>query len=221
MATDDEDKLDPKVKDFIDAATRAELERWFGLPSFAEVADKPEPPKPEDPDVIRVREQRQKAMESVDPVFLEAIRVRFEGKGESLILFQAKLSLRVDPDLALFDYAMAERQASIAEPREVEISEELRDDLKDCTPQAILRDLHRPEIDFDKTFEIVDMSAEQKLDIVAEVKAAMTTNWKLPPLEQLPFREACTLVAEVVALRRTPWPALVLSQKLPNRRVTE
>ena len=221
MATDDEDKLDPKVKDFIDAATRAELERWFGLPSFEVAAEKGEAPKPEDPDVIKVREQREKAIAAVDPALLEALRARFEDKGESLIRFQSTLSLRVDPDLALFDYAMVERQASIADPREVEISEELRDDLKDCTPQALLRDLHRPEIDFDKTFEIIDMSAEQRLDIVAEVKAAMGTNWKLPPLEELPFKEACTLVAEVVALRRTPWPALVLSQNLPNRRVTE
>jgi hypothetical protein len=221
MATDDADKLDPKVKDFIDAATRAELERWFGLPSFEVTAEKAKPPKPEDPEVVKVREQRAKAMAAVDPALLEALRVKFEDKSESLIRFQAQLSLRVDPEIALFDHAMVERQASIAEPREVEISEELRDDLKDCTPQAILRDLHRPEIDFDKTFEIVDMSAEQRLDIVAEVKAAMSTNWKLPPLDELPFKEACTLVAEVVALRRTPWPKLILSQKLPNRRVTE
>lgn len=219
MGTDDE--LDPKVKDFIDAATRAELERWFGLPSFAEVAEKAEAPPAEDPDVVKVREQREKAIAAVDPALLEALRVRFEEKSESLIKFQSQLRLRVDPDLPLFDYAMVERQAAIADPREVEIPEELRDDLRDCTPQAILRDLHRPEIDFDKTFEIIDMSAEQKLDIVAEVKAAMSTSWKLPPLEDLPFKEACTLVAEVVALRRTPWPALVLSQTLPNRRVTE
>ena len=217
MATDD-DKLDPKVKDFIDAATRAELERWFGLPSFAEVGAQAAP-SPEDPEMVAVRERRDKAIAAVDPALLELLLERFEDKG--LIRFKESIALRVDDTVPLFDYAMLDRLSSIAEPREVESSEQLSDDLKDCTPQAILRDLHRPEIDFDKTFEIVDMAAEQWIDIVAEVATAMATSWKLPPLEELPFRAACALVAEVVALRRTPWPALVLSQHLPNRRVTE
>ena len=34
------------------------------------------------------------------------------------------------------------------------------DQLEDNTPQALLRDLHRPEIDFQKTFDIVDMAAK-------------------------------------------------------------
>ncbi|MEJ7603499.1 MAG: hypothetical protein WKG01_36775 [Kofleriaceae bacterium] len=156
MATDDHDKLDPKVKDFIDAATRAELERWFGLPSY-EVAGQKAEPSPEDPEMVAVRERREKAIAAVDPVLLEALRARFEDGPASLIQFKESIKLRIDETVPLFDYAMVERQASIADPREVEISEELRDDLKDCTPQALLRDLHR--IDFDKTFEIVDMAA--------------------------------------------------------------
>jgi len=223
MATDDDDQLaDPKVKDFLDAATRADLERWFNLPSFEVAAENAPPPPPEeDPDIVRIREQRAKAMAAVDPALLEALHQRYEGQSDSLIHFTASLTIHADPDIALFDQRMVERQSLIAEPREVEISEELRDDLKDCTPQAILRDLHRPELDFEKTFEMIDPAADMKLDIVAEVATAMATSWKLPQLEELPFREGRKLIAEVVALLRSPWPALVLSRTLPNRRVTE
>ncbi|HEY0251644.1 MAG TPA: hypothetical protein VGC41_08960 [Kofleriaceae bacterium] len=103
---------------------------------------------------------------------------------------------------------MAERGHQLAEPREVEISEELRDDLKDCTPQALLRDLHRPKTMFEKSFEVVDFAAEQTLDIVAEVDAAMKMNLKLPPLASSPFEEERLLLAQDRAHRRAPWTAI-------------
>jgi hypothetical protein len=125
--------------------------------------------------------------------------------------------VRVDPSVALFDTAMIARQ--IAEPREVEVPEELRDDMKDVTPQALLRDLHRPELSFDKTFEIVDVAAEQRLDIVAEVDAAMKASWKLPPLGASPWREAAALVDAIRADERRSW--VELAKTLPNRTVEE
>jgi len=154
---------DKTVKELLDAATRAELERWFGLPSFtqAEEARAAKPPEA-DPDIMAARERRQKAIEAVDPAMLEAHRRRVEPP-DDLIRFKATIDVVVDPGMALLDHAMIER-GTIAEPREVEIPEELREDLRECAPQALLRDLHRPELDFDKSFEIIDHAAEGRVD---------------------------------------------------------
>jgi hypothetical protein len=209
--------LDQTVKQLLDAKTLADLERWFGLPSFQELADKGQPP-PEDPEVEAVRERRAKAIAAVDPEMLEAHRRRTE-RGDSLIRFQAVIDVRVDPSIARVDLDRIERHHTIAEPREVEIPEPLRDDLNECTPQAILRDLHRPEMYFDKVFEIVDMAAEQRLDIVAAVDDAMRTNWKLPPFGCSLAAEGRALIAELKEERMRSIAHFL--PQLPNRRVTE
>lgn len=220
MPPDDEPKVKQLLEgtalsEVVDAATQRELERWFGLPSFDQLAEQP-PPPPEDAELALLRERRDKALAAIDPAMVERHRVRTEVHPETLLRFAATIDVRVDPDIALFDLAMIER--AIAEPREVEIPEELRDDLKECTPQALLRDLHRPELEFTKQFEIVDAAAEQRLDIVAEVASAMATSWKLPPLGVSPWQETRTLLAEVRAERGKPWVD-VLRLPLPNRRV--
>jgi hypothetical protein len=218
MAPDD-DPDDKKVKDLITEGTRADLERWFGLPSFTELAEGGTP-APEDPEMVAVRERRDQALAAVDPALVERIRQRTEVQPETLLELELTLEVRIDPGVALFDPSMAERAATIAEPREVEIPEALRDDLKDCTPQALLRDLHRPELDFDKTFELVDVAAEQRMDIVAEVASAMRTSWKLPALGRSPFREYRELFDELRRERAQPWPELFASLPLANRKVT-
>jgi hypothetical protein len=221
----DDDRPEPKVKELlagapleevVDLATKAELERWFGLPSFTELAEKGVE-LPEDPEVAAIRERRIKAIAAVDPALLEWMRIRNEVNPESLITFSADIDVRVKLDMTLIDQTMAERGHMIAEPREVEISEALRDDMKDVAPQALLRDLHRPELEFDKTFEIVDVEAERRIDAVAEVAKAMATSWKLPPLEQLPFEQERRRLAEDREIRRRPWREL----PMPNRRVSE
>lgn len=222
MSTDDE----PKVKELlagaslervVDETTQRELEKWFQLPSFAEVAERA---SEEDPEIAAVRARRARACAEVDPALLESIHVRTELNPETLIRFKPVIDIVVREDVALFDYTMADKGYSIAEPREVEISEELRDDLHDVTPQALLRDLHRPETEFEKVFEVVDMAAEQTLDIVAEVRDAMATSWKLPPLGPSPFEEERRGLAEDrTTILRRPWIDIVRNR--PNRRVQE
>jgi hypothetical protein len=219
MAPDDE----PKVKELlagaslesvVDEAAQRELEKWFQLPSFDQAA---EARSDEDPEVAEVRERRARACAAVDPALLETIHVRTEVTPETLLRFEARIDVRIREDIALFDYAMAEKGHAIAEPREVEIDDELKDDLREVTPQALLRDLHRPETEFDKLFEVVDMAAEQRFDIVAEVATAMATSWKLPPLGPSPFEEERRGLALDRENRRRPWTELPMS----NRRVSE
>jgi hypothetical protein len=214
MATDDDDR---KVKDLLDPATEADLARWFGMPSFDQLAEQ----KPEvvDEEMQAVIARRDKALASVDPAFVERLRVRNEERPLSLLKFEAMIDVRVDERFGTLDETMVERAASIAEPREVEISDELRDDMKDCTPQALLRDLHRAEFDFDKQFEIVDFAAEQRFDIVAEVAQAMATRWKLPELGASPLAESEAILAGARAHRRRPWTEFL--PDLRRRRVSE
>lgn len=218
MATDGSDD-DRKAKDILegelDPATRADLERWFGLPSFDELKEKGIDVVAEDPQFAEARERQARALAAVDPAMLEWHRRRTDPP-EDLIRFVPNLEVRIDPTITLLDETMG--LSSVAEPREVEIPEPLRDDLRDCTPQALLRDLHRPEIDFDKTFEVVDMAAEQTLDIVAEVRTAMATNWKLPPIEGSPFLESRAVWLEFHRELRASWAPLLSAHPLPNRR---
>jgi len=214
---DDERKAKDVLEGELDPATRADLERWFGLPSFDELRATGVKIEDEDPQFAEVRERQARALAAVDPALLAEITQRTEPR-DDMIIFHPNLEVRVDPSIALLDLEMVE--SIVAEPREVEISEALRDDLKDCTPQAILRDLHRPEIDFEKIFEIVDMAASQTLDIVAEVRTAMRTSWTLPPLVGSPLVEANGVMAQLLRDRRRPWGPLFAEQPLPNRRWT-
>src|SRR6202012_2251955 len=125
---------------------------------------------------------------NVDPQLVEAHRKRVEVE---MIPARPPVKLQLRDSIAMMDLVNVEPPAAaIAEPRERELPEELRDGLNDCTPQALLRDLHRPESFYEKQFEIVDMAAEQRMDIVAEVDAAMRASWKLPPLGVSPATEA-------------------------------
>jgi hypothetical protein len=210
---------DKKVKDVLDAVTLAELQKWFSLPTFEQAAEQQPAPREDDAELVASRERRDKALAAIDPALLDRIMFRIETRPETLLQFAATIDVQIDPEMAFFDQKMADSVATFAEPREVEISDELKDDLRDCTPQALLRDLHRPETDFDKTFEIVDTAAEQRFDIVAEVASAMRTSWKLPPLDDSPWVQSRRLLDEVRADRKRPWVDAL--KNMPNRRVRE
>ena len=216
---------DRKVKDLLDPRTRADLERWFALPSFEQLADEGKQPAPpdEDPEVVAVRERREKAIAAVDPQLLAAHVARM-ATCEGMTVFAYTLETRVDPDMGMVDRALIDRQGSIADPREIELPQELEDDLRECAPQAILRDLHRPELDFEKTFEIVDIAAEQRLDIVAEVRAVMATRYEIDisALGPSASHEARAQLRELRdLLRDQPWPRVLATATLANRRVEE
>jgi hypothetical protein len=218
---------DPKAKDVIaqgtalplDLATQRELERWFGLPSFVELAEQGRVAAPPmDPEMAEVIERRDRALAAVDPALLDEIRLRTDDVAP-IMVFTPNIDVMIDENVALFDHGMVDRAITIAEPREVEIPDALIDELKECTPQALLRDLHRPELYFDKQFEIVDVAAEQRLDIVAEVRSAMATSWKLPAFGRTPVAESRELIDGVRSDRRRPWTDVL--PHLPNRTVTE
>ncbi len=210
----------------VDDVTRAELERWFGLPSYTQIEEGDIPKGAEpiaiDPEVAAVRERRERAIAAVDPRMLDEMAARAQRLATPRHE-RPEVVLHVREDMPIADLDAIERGHRIAEPREVELPVEMQDDLKTCAPQALLRDLHRPELEFEKTFEIVDMAADQKMDIVALVDEAMRTAWRLTgeDVARSPKAEATAAIAEIRAERRRPWPKLWTARPLPNRTVSE
>ena len=217
MATDDDDK---RVKDVLGETNLAELQRWFGLPSYTALEEEGKTAQlPADDPYKEARERREKAIAAVEPWFLEAIHRRHE-KPWSLITFEAIIDVKVKVDMELFDESMATTRAA-AEPRELERPESIEDDLKDRTPQALLRDLHRVESYFDRQYEVYDSEAHQRFNIVDEVARMMATNLKLPPLDELPGTDLRVMMADTIEERARPWRELPKRNRMVNRRIEE
>jgi hypothetical protein len=221
--TDDND--DRKAKDVIDAATQRDLERWFGLPTFTQLEDEgkqAQVPTPDiDPEMAAVIARRDKALANVDPAFLASIYARHDHSADDIIVFERTIDVRVaETNFGAVDDQLVQRAGSLAEPREYEPSDELREDMKDCTPQAMLRDLHRPEKYFDKELVRPDLEEEglAPIDVVKVVKTAMTTRWTLPEPDP-PLVEAERLWTAVRNERRRNW--LEYLPALRNRSTTE
>ena len=218
MSSDDAPGDDRKVKELLDPATRADLERWFSLPSFDQLAERAEPPRPApaepDPQQVAARERRAKALANVDAGFLESIHARRPAES-TLIHLPPPLAPRFDGDVSVVDEALLAHAGTLADPREVEIPDPLREDLRVCTPQALLRDLHRPETTFTKSFELIDPAADLRLDASAAALTAMTTRWKIDVPDRTIGQEAyATLRALRVELGQ-PWAQI----QTPRRRV--
>ena len=217
------DNDDKTVKELIDAATRAELEKWFSLPSFQQLAEQEaaaaaRPPSAQEQERAAYIAKVDAALAAVDPKMLEA-HGRRVARLSAQKAFTAVIDTHVDPSIMKFDETMTEQAHTIAEPRTYEMPTDRAENLAEATPQALLRDLHRPELFFEKTFEVLDVAEQSRVDrnaIIAEALAFRRAS--LDRRESL-FREARALVLEVRKDRRRPWIELI--QHMRNRRVKE
>jgi hypothetical protein len=154
---------DPKGhSDALDADTLAELQRWFGLPSAMDLP----PPEPEPEQLTR----REEALAAVDPAFLSYLH-RIANR-VPLMMEEPSLELRAKETLATTPERFT-AAANLGEPREVEISYLLTDDLKEVVPQALLRDLHRVEEYFGLYYELTKVS-EGIPNVRRDIQAAIT-----------------------------------------------
>jgi len=215
---DNNDNDDKKVKDLLDSGTRADLERWFGMQSFQALAEQGIQPQPrtDDPEVVARRKRQDEALAAVDPALLERHRRRIAAMSDPIKPLP-QIAVRVDPSIAQLDASMIEQRASVAEPREIERPDYIADALAERTPQALLRDLHRPELDFELRLERSDAIAEYLTDPEASVTAIMKTSLRLPRSGVTPFQENRALLRELRDERRQPW----INIEMPLRRVTE
>lgn len=237
MAPDDDDKpsrpsLDPKVKELlerdqgksleqiVDEKTAAELQRWFGMPSFEQLEEEGKAPPLTSPEEAAEIEKRAETLAAVSDWMLAALDYRHHHAWD-VIMFKPMIDVRIDPEMPMFNDSGLARLRVNGEVREVERPSDIEEELKDQTPQALLRDLHRSEETFDKQFEIRDEVAEQAVDATVEVRAAMATSWKLPNLGDPPGVALRKIFAQVRADLHVPWANIPTTVELPNRRVTE
>jgi hypothetical protein len=212
------DPNDKTVKQLIDSGTRADLERWFGLPSYEALAEQgihPQPPA-EEPRYAERRRRQDAAVAAVDPALLEAHRRRTDKMADALKP-ATEVALRLDLDIVQLDTAMIAQRGAIAEPRDVERPSDIEGALSDCTPQALLRDLHRSELDFERAFEHADLLESYRIDVAANIDEAMATSTRLGPPQTSLFAEGCVLLQALRAELQLPWHTI----ETPRRRVTE
>lgn len=233
--TDERDK-DPKVKAlverdpseplerFVDAETAAQLERWFGLPSFAQVeaGEVPAPPPPPEDPYAEVRERRRKLLADVDMNLVETIENRHAPRDISM--FTPSLE-PYDGTIGLVDVAYAETRASLADERWCERPGDIVDALAESAPQALLRDLHRLETEFSRSWGSQDdwMYEAAKpepllVDISEKVDAIMRIRYRM---ERIHPPDIAHLLDETRADIDKSWVDVANSGALYNRRVTE
>jgi len=236
MAPDDDKpsrpSLDPKVKELlerdqgksleqiVDEKTAAELQRWFGMPSFEQLAEEGKPPPLTSPEEAADIEKRAETLAAVSDWMLAGLDYRHHHAWD-LIMFKPTIDVRVDPEITLFKDAPLARLRVQGEVRDVQRPHDIEAQLTDQTPQALLRDLHRSEETFDKQFEILGEVAELVVDAVGEVRTAMATSWKLPSLGDPSGVALRKIFAQVREDLHVPWADLPKLVDMPNRRVTE
>lgn len=230
----DDDPKDPKVKDLVerdrsqpleelvDPATAAQLERWFGLPSFAQV-EAGEVKLVEDPEVVAIRERRQRLAEEIDPAFLAALDKRYT-LPEGTFKFVPEIE-PFNTRMALFDATRYLVEGDVLpEERTYDTPEDIYDALKENAPQALLRDLHRPETDFDQPVDEFWQEEEQEappplvMDIAARTREAINFRFEFQPFEPI---DASRLREDFLSEVRAPWPEVLTRARLVNRRVSE
>lgn len=134
-------RVSSEAREELDPETLAQLAAWFGAPLATPAGA---PARPEGP--LSKREEaalrRQRALDAVDRAFLDALESKWT-QGNTLLRVTRPLGQpRRSP--SRFDLDVWRLQAS-DELREAERPEDISDALKEPTPQAVLRDLHRPD----------------------------------------------------------------------------
>jgi hypothetical protein len=133
-------RVSPADREELDPETVAQLAAWFGTPVATPAATPRSDAPPDKRQQAALR--RQQALDAVDRTFLAALESKWMS-GDALLRVNRPVS-QPPRSPSRFDLDVWKLQAS-DEVREAERPEDISDALKDSTPQAVLRDLHRPE----------------------------------------------------------------------------
>lgn len=180
----------------LDPETLAQLHQWFGLPSAMDLP--PEAPPPEH----EVR--RAAAIAAVEPAFLSYVQRLAERLPR--MFEEADITPFIDVTRATVAEAF-QGAGRIGEPREIEISYLLEDDLKERVPQALLRDLHRVEETFSLYLELTPVAEpipDVHLQVTAAIAAAEADREPVSPRREL----ASAIHERVQARHLVPWETL-------------
>jgi hypothetical protein len=209
-----------------------QLSRWFGLPSFTQLAEDGAPGDGDSGDAVadfdgifanipgfyiapedikKTQEARQRALAAVEPAMLDHLE-RHLGTGDALRIVRPSLEVRVAPER--FERRFVTNAA--VDVTEVPPPEWLAEALRQNVPQALLRDLHRPV--YERPIDEGDPFAEPEapFDPLRDVRAVVATRYHFTAVQHgLPVaREG---LDELAAIKASRWSEI----KTNNRRVAD
>jgi len=199
-------KRPDELQEELDPETIAQLARWFGLPSFTELAEQ----EAESAQDAAWREKREKIEAAADPALMAHLG-ELSRVGDGLRQITGSVAVHVEAPIECLDPTFSERFGAVADAREIEIPWEIEDELKQCTPQAILRDLHRPEENFFAQMELQEPPAMPPSDAMREIREIMTTSFHFAPPASTSARIR-TAQEDLRWMRGTDWGALAVGK---------
>jgi hypothetical protein len=179
------------------------LAAWFGVPDAAELAPPASAPEPSAAE--QRAERRRAALAHVEPGLVARLEQHVVDANR---LSRVDVPARTWTHRSSLDHPLMELPAD-DEWREWDIPRALVKDLADCTPQAKLRDLHRPEKDFVIHLEPAWQGEEWEPpppDPLAEPRAVVRRSYRVTTPLTPSTRAIQQHAAEVRASRAFPWP---------------
>ncbi|MCE9571681.1 MAG: hypothetical protein K8W52_00855 [Deltaproteobacteria bacterium] len=196
------DELTPAL----DPATIAQLASWFGLPSYTELEERAAAAPEENADDKYWREIREKVAAAVEPAMIERVASKVTS-ADRLLQVHELAPMTTEVPVLLHDERFSDQVGMASEPRVLELSHEHLGDLNECAPQAILRDLYRPEADFCEPCTWREPWGTAPPDDLIEVREIMKLRFPMPPWIK-PVAEYLEAVADMRAWKAKDWGAL-------------
>ncbi len=212
----------------LDPAVRAELESWFARPSALVVEEQVEAAQApnqalllgfggglNDAQLAAEAAARKKQVEAAAAVIYPWMYHLLERHQRFDVRPIVPPAPVLDPSILAVTIPGEEEMATIGEPREYGLSREIEAALADAAPQAVLRDLYRPETEFAIELTAPDDESDQPVDGHREVLAALA--WRPEPVERLALAASARAAhAEFRELTAPPWPETVAAAKAIN-----
>ena len=192
-----EERLDPE--------TVRQLAAWFGLPSYQQLEEEraaANAPTEDSERAAEIREMEAKIDAVVDRELLDRI-FSWPTAGDAMFDEIVPPELHLRERLLLSDERFSEVLGAIGEPREVQIPRELEEDLQECTPQAMLRDLYRPEPQFDKYLTYGEPEPTPA-SLIADIRTIACADYTVRPEPSARTRYEDAL-AELRRVKALPW----------------
>jgi hypothetical protein len=222
----DDPRDEPRARDIAAAKSTADLEEklapetiaqlaaWFGLPSFQQLEEERagQAVVESEHDVER-RELREKIDAAVDHALLARIE-SWRGAGDAMFDELVPPELHIADDIRASDSGFADRLGVLGEGRTMEPPRWIEEELSDNTPQAVLRDLYRPETTFAKYLETGDPEPGF-VSILADIRTAVTARYTVRP--EPPVRVMIhDALAELRHWKAARWGELDLPKRAPK-----
>jgi hypothetical protein len=189
----------------LDAKTRAELSRWFGLPAVPQTTLVPA----EDDEQALWRQRREAAAAACDPALVEQLYA-WESRADAMTYDDgdsAALQQKYNRQSTVSGNFAATVVGGQVTDRETPF--EVQANLRSCAPQALLRDLYRPQMFFPKEFEISPTRDQLPTDRLIAIQS-------MPPASEsfLQTRqEIATSRLLLTQMYDVPWADLPLNRR--------